>query len=235
LCLGWASAGAGAAAVRRDVNGAVVRPQRLGLVGVPALPSAVVEVVGTGVLHGGLVLVGCAGCMIEVVLKLLDRLGDHVKLLIVECEGSRFVGVADVVIFVFPLVDGGLLHVKVREGVGNLECVADLAAVPSLLLGKLVVEEVPSCIAEDRCFVDKQPWPGRDAWVHAGGSAPAFGIDLPQFPEVHFKDCHGLVQAQIGVVEAQVDSGLERLVQCSHTVRGEKEDAVVILEDAQKD
>src|SRR5689334_14186481 len=101
------------------------------------LPLGVVKIVGARVLGGGLVFVGCACGEVQVGLKLFDCVSNHLELCVVQPELFRWFWVVGVgvdivaaavflVVLVFPLVDGHLFHVKMGEGVGDLEGVADL-------------------------------------------------------------------------------------------------------------
>jgi hypothetical protein len=87
----------------------------LGAVDVFLLPLVVVEIIGAGVFGGGLVLVGSAGCLVEVILKPLDRTRDHFKLLVIEPQYFGGLDVVQVILVVFPLVDGSFFHVEMSQ------------------------------------------------------------------------------------------------------------------------
>lgn len=139
-----------------------------------ALPLAVLEVVGSSLLGGGVFFVGCSSCMEEIVLKLLHCVGDNLKLSVVKAMLSRTlvsprltVNVV-VVIVVLPIINRSLFHVEVRERVGNLEGVADLPAVPPLILW--MVFKAPSRVVANVMTVNAQlrnscgkPWGSRGA------------------------------------------------------------------------
>ena len=110
------------------------------------------------------------------------------------------------------------LGFEFRQSDGGLEGVFDLAAVPRGSFGFLQSAIVAFGVLDDALDV---------------------GVEivslLDQSVEVHFPDLHGGFFVEGRVVEGDVDAGFEGLVEMTHFVGGEEEDAGVVLQDAQED
>ncbi len=121
------------------------------------------------------------------------------------------------------VLDGVVVVCQAR---GDLEGVADLAAVPAAR-GAGVLLEVLAGEVDDLGLVDQK---GRLA-----GHLVALALDLAQLGDVEAEDVARLRLVEGRVVERHVDAGLEGLVDGADAVRRQEEQAVVVLEDAQED
>src|SRR3569833_1556189 len=127
------------------------------------------------------------------------------------------------------LVEGGA-HVVIGQRRGHLEGIADLPAVPASR--RAAVIEAGGRPAENAGAVDAERWL-EDAGVLVG--LLSLGLHLQELLDVYLEDVERLLPLERRVVDADVNPGLESLVEGPHAVGRQEQHSTVILEYSEKD
>jgi hypothetical protein len=159
-----------------------------------------VKLVVTVALHVCKLSLVCSSCLLEITVKLGGRIGDRLKVL-----GSQH----RAHILVFPLA----LSLIESKAARNLDSIADLSAIPRTSLVLLVADAVFSLDeVADLVFHDLNvTWP----WCLAFRNVFNPGKSV----EVVFENGQCVSFRQMGVVQADVDTGAESLVERANSVR----------------